>query len=119
MLMMKCMYQIIFQVPSNLVLKKIGANLWMSFLVTFTGIIVACSAAIKNGAGLLAVRFFLGIAETGVFPCSVYYFSIWYTRREQGKRFSIYYASAAVAGVSCCISCMLDLVYLIIDLYIA
>ncbi|CDS05759.1 hypothetical protein LRAMOSA08287 [Lichtheimia ramosa] len=89
---------IIFQVPSNLVLKKIGANLWMSFLVTFTGIIVACSAAIKNGAGLLAVRFFLGIAETGVFPCSVYYFSIWYTRREQGKRFSIYYASAAIAG---------------------
>lgn len=40
----------------------------MSLLVTFTGIIVACSAAIKNGAGLLAVRFFLGIAETGLFP---------------------------------------------------
>ena len=104
------LFQILFQVPSNLVLKKIGPNLWISLLVTFTGIIVACSAAIKNGAGLLAVRFCLGIAETGVFPGVLYYFSIWYTRREQGKRFSIFYASAAVAGVSGCILCMAGLI---------
>lgn len=57
-------------------------------------------AAVHNGAGLLASRFFLGITEAGLFPGVIYYLTLWYTRAEQASRLAFFFGCSTVAGVS-------------------
>lgn len=65
---------------------------------------------VSDRGGFLAGRFMLGVAESGLFPGVVYYFSMWYTRRERVFRISLFFSAAALAGsfggvlayVSCC-----------------
>jgi MFS family permease len=51
-----------------------------------------------NFAGLMSARFFLGLAEAGLFPGVQYYLSCWYKRSEFGKRSAIFFSAAAVSG---------------------
>lgn len=53
---------------------------------------------VKNNAGLLAARWFLGIAEAGLFPGVNFYLSCWYKSSEIGVRSSIFFSAAALAG---------------------
>lgn len=64
------------------------------------GVIMAAMSACKNGPGLLAARFFLGLAEAGLFPGIAFYLSVWYPRRHQSLRISMVWASSTIAGVS-------------------
>ncbi|KAI8145523.1 major facilitator superfamily domain-containing protein [Fennellomyces sp. T-0311] len=89
---------VIFEIPSNLMLKKVGPNIWIPLVMVSFGIVMACMAAITNGEGLLATRFFLGIAEAGLFPGVIFYMTLWYTRREQATRISIFFGCATLAG---------------------
>ena len=62
------------------------------------GVISAATAATKNYAGILAVRFFLGFVEAAYFPGCLYYLSCWYTRKELGLRTSFLYSGAIISG---------------------
>lgn len=53
---------------------------------------------VHNGGGLIAARFFLGVAEAGLFPGVNYYLSCWYKRSEFGIRAAIFFSAAAFAG---------------------
>ena len=53
---------------------------------------------IHNLPGFLVSRFFLGVTESGLFPGTVYYFSMWYKRRERQFRISLFFSGAALAG---------------------
>ena len=53
---------------------------------------------VTNYAGLLAARFFLGLAEAGLFPGVNYYLSCWYKRGELGLRAAVFFSAAALAG---------------------
>ncbi|KXN73682.1 MFS general substrate transporter [Conidiobolus coronatus NRRL 28638] len=59
---------ILFEVPSNLILKKIPVPIWISRIMITWGAITIALAFVTNFAGLMAGRFFLGIAEAGLFP---------------------------------------------------
>jgi MFS family permease len=48
--------------------------------------------------GFFVARFFLGVAESGLFPGVVYYFSMWYKRRERQYRVSLFFSAASLAG---------------------
>jgi MFS family permease len=52
----------------------------------------------QNFSGFLAVRFFLGVAESGLFPGTVFYFSMWYKRSEQHIRVALFFSAASLAG---------------------
>ena len=52
----------------------------------------------QNFSGLLAVRFFLGVAESGFFPGAAFYLSMWYKRNEQHYRISLLVAASTLAG---------------------
>jgi MFS family permease len=52
---------------------------------------------VHNYEGLLAARFFLGIAEAGIFPACTYYITCWYTRHEAMYRTALFYATASLA----------------------
>lgn len=53
---------------------------------------------VHNWSGLMAARFFLGLAEAGLFPGINYYLSCWYKRSEFGIRAAIFFSAAAVSG---------------------
>lgn len=53
---------------------------------------------VHNLAGFFAARFFLGVTESGLFPGVVYYFSMWYKRKERQYRISLFFGAAALAG---------------------
>lgn len=62
------------------------------------GVIMACMGLVTNIQGLDATRFFLGLAEAGLFPGVNYYLSCWYKRSELGIRAAIFFSAAAVSG---------------------
>lgn len=61
-------------------LKKIGPSKWIPIVMISWGIVMCCMAAVTTSAGLLVARFFLGITEAGLFPGTIFYLSLWYTR---------------------------------------
>jgi MFS family permease len=66
--------------------------------MTLWGICMTSMGLIHNGSGLIAARFFLGVAEAGLFPGVNYYLSCWYKRSEFGLRAAIFFSAAAFAG---------------------
>ncbi|KAK5004262.1 hypothetical protein LTR28_009150 [Elasticomyces elasticus] len=56
------------EVPSNIILKRVGPRYWIPFLVLAFGVISMCTAFVKSFTGLMVVRAFLGLAEGGTMP---------------------------------------------------
>ncbi|KAH9935277.1 major facilitator superfamily domain-containing protein [Fomitopsis serialis] len=79
----------------NMVLKRLTPRLWLPTIMVVWGIVSTLMGLVHNYAGLLAVRFFLGATEAGLFPGVVYYLSCWYKRKEQHFRISIFSALLA------------------------
>ncbi len=65
---------VIFEIPSNLVLKKFTPSLWISFIVVMWGIVATCQGFVQDYGGLLACRVLLGAFEAGLFPGLTYVF---------------------------------------------
>ncbi|KAI9323601.1 major facilitator superfamily domain-containing protein [Dichotomocladium elegans] len=89
---------ILFEVPANVLLKLFGPRRWIAIIMLTWGAIMASMAAVKTSAGLIVARFFLGVAEAGLFPGIIYYLSLWYPRHLQTLRVSIFYSASTVAG---------------------
>lgn len=89
---------ILFEVPSNLLLKRLSPHVWLSICVLGFGITELCQGFVQNYSGLLATRFFLGFFEAGVFPGGFYLISFWYKRNEAQKRFTVYFCSVILAA---------------------
>ncbi|KXN73672.1 MFS general substrate transporter [Conidiobolus coronatus NRRL 28638] len=73
-------------------------TLWIARIMFTWGVITMALAAVKNFEGLMAGRFFLGLAEAGLFPGIVYYMSFWYTRKELGIRLALILSTSNIAG---------------------
>lgn len=58
---------IAFEIPSNVILKRLKPHVWLSFCMFLFGLVTICQGLVQNYSGLLATRFFLGLAETGMF----------------------------------------------------
>ncbi|KAI1461617.1 MFS general substrate transporter [Annulohypoxylon moriforme] len=89
---------ILFEVPSNVLMKKLNPHVWLSGCILCFGIIMLCQGFVQSYSGLLATRFFLGLAEAGIFPGSFYLISFWYTKEEAQKRFTVYWSSTILSG---------------------
>ncbi|KAJ5179111.1 hypothetical protein N7492_002321 [Penicillium capsulatum] len=89
---------IIFEIPSNIVMKKLKPHVWLSGCIIAFGVVMLGQAFVESYGGLIATRFFLGLAECGIFPGSFYLISFWYKRAEAQKRFTMYWSSVIFAG---------------------
>ena len=63
---------ILFEIPSNVILKKLKPRIWLSICMFTFGLVTLLQGFVQNYSGLLATRFFLGLAETGMFPGAFY-----------------------------------------------
>src|SRR3954470_13213614 len=64
----------VFEVPSNVIMEKVGARLWIARIMITWGILSGLTACVTDSTSFAIVRFFLGIAEAGFFPGLVLYF---------------------------------------------
>jgi MFS transporter, ACS family, tartrate transporter len=68
----------IFEVPSNVIMEKVGARLWIARIMITWGICAGITAMVTGSTSFAVVRFFLGVAEAGFFPGLVLYFTYWF-----------------------------------------
>ena len=73
------------EVPSNLILHRVGARVWLTRIMVTWGLISACTAFVQNGWQLIAVRMLLGVAEAGLFPGLIYCLALWFPPRLRGR----------------------------------
>ncbi|KAI2633537.1 MFS general substrate transporter [Hypomontagnella submonticulosa] len=88
---------VLFEIPCNIVLKRTTPRIWLPTLTIVWGVVATLMGIVHNLAGFLVSRFFLG-AESGLFPGVVFYFSMWYKRRERQYRISLFFSAASLAG---------------------
>ncbi|KAF8653322.1 hypothetical protein AX16_004022 [Volvariella volvacea WC 439] len=96
-----CLYfvpYILFQLPGNLVLRKLGVRNWLTFLVVSWGAVQLAMGFVPTWGYLTLCRILLGLFEAGFFPALVYIISTWYRRHEVQKRLAIFYLISITMG---------------------
>jgi len=89
----------LFEVPSNLVLHRVGARLWISRIMISWGVISAAMMFVRTAPTFYALRFLLGAAEAGFFPGVVYYLSHWYPEGQRARAIAAFMTAVPVSGV--------------------
>ena len=74
----------LFEVPSNMLLEKLGARLWLTRITITWGVVASLMAFARNENEFYFLRFALGAAEAGFFPGVIYYFTRWLPAAERG-----------------------------------
>ncbi|KAK5653409.1 hypothetical protein OQA88_8894 [Cercophora sp. LCS_1] len=80
---------VLFEIPCNMALQRIGPRKWIAGQVLAFGIVASLQIFVKERKGFLASRFVLGFCESGYIPGSIYTLSTWYTRRELARRVAL------------------------------
>ncbi len=89
----------IFEVPSNLILERVGARLWLARIAITWGIISTAMAWVYDEKSFLVMRFLLGLAEAGLLPGILLYFSYWIPSRERGKALAFFMTATAISNI--------------------
>jgi ACS family tartrate transporter-like MFS transporter len=75
----------LFEVPSNLVLARVGARRWIGRIAITWGILAVGMLFVRSSTSFLVMRFLLGVAEAGYFPGIIYYLSLWFPERHLAR----------------------------------
>ncbi|KAF2446267.1 MFS general substrate transporter [Karstenula rhodostoma CBS 690.94] len=89
---------ILWDVPSNLVIKHLKAGYYLPGLLIVWGLVSMCTGFVKSYAGLLVARFFLGLAEGGLLGGMLVYLAMFYRRHEMLYRITLFYCAAPLSG---------------------
>jgi MFS transporter, ACS family, tartrate transporter len=89
----------IFEIPSNLLLHKIGARVWIARILITWGMVAMLGGAVHSVPQLYVVRFLLGVAEAGFFPGIVLYLTYWFRQSEQAHAISLFATALPVASI--------------------
>jgi ACS family tartrate transporter-like MFS transporter len=87
-----------FEVPSNMVLQRVGARLWIARIMITWGMISALMAAATGPISFLVLRFLLGVAEAGFFPGMIFYLTQWFPSAVRARAISILYIAVPVSN---------------------
>jgi MFS transporter, ACS family, tartrate transporter len=90
---------LVFEIPSNLLLHKIGARIWMARILLTWGVLAMATGFVRNLHELYAVRFLLGVAEAGYFPGIVLYLTYWFRSSERSQATALFIAAVPIACI--------------------
>ncbi|KAI5477758.1 MFS general substrate transporter [Pseudohyphozyma bogoriensis] len=93
-----CTSYVLFEIPAQIVLKKLNPRIWLPTITIAWGITATLQGLISNEKGFYAARFFMGVAEAGLFPGVIFVFSMFYKRNERHWRVAVFFGGAALAG---------------------
>jgi MFS transporter, ACS family, tartrate transporter len=89
----------LLEIPSNLMLHKIGARVWIARILISWGIVAMLTGFVRNAHQLYLARFLLGLAEAGYFPGIVLYLTYWFRQREQAQAIALFLTGLPVASI--------------------
>ncbi|ALZ84406.1 hypothetical protein APT59_09405 [Pseudomonas oryzihabitans] len=89
----------LFEVPSNLLLDRFGARVWIARILVTWGVIAAATAFAQTAMHLYILRFLLGVAEAGFFPGIIVYLTYWFRSRELATTVALFTAAIPVSYV--------------------
>ncbi|NIF30466.1 MFS transporter [Pantoea sp. Tr-811] len=89
----------LFEVPSNVMLNKYGARVWIARILVTWGAIAAATAFAQTANQLYVLRFFLGVAEAGFFPGVIVYLTYWFRAKELATTVALFTAAIPVSYI--------------------
>lgn len=90
---------VVFEIPSNMLLMRVGARLWISRIMITWGIISALMATVSTPTSFYILRFLLGAAEAGFIPAVLYYLTIWFPSSQRGKASALFLSGIPLSGI--------------------
>lgn len=90
---------ILFEVPSNLILYRVGARFWITRIMVTWGIISAAMAFVQGETSFYILRFLLGVAETGLVPGVMLYLAMWIPNANKARITALFYLAVPVATI--------------------
>jgi len=89
----------IFEIPSNLVMHKVGARTWIARILISWGIVAMATGFVRNATHLYVARFLLGVAEAGYFPGILLYLTYWFRRSQLAHAVALFLSAIPVANI--------------------
>jgi sugar phosphate permease len=89
----------LFEIPSNLILQRVGARIWIGRIVISWGALTALHVFVAGPQSFYLLRFLLGLAEAGFAPGLLFYFTLWFPSQYRGAAMSRYLTASAIAVV--------------------
>lgn len=89
----------LFEIPSNLILYKVGARIWIARILIIWGVVASLSGFVHTVHQLYIARFLLGVAEAGYYPGILLYLTYWFRRREQAQAIALFMTGVPISSV--------------------
>jgi MFS transporter, ACS family, tartrate transporter len=89
----------LFEIPSNIILERVGARLWIARIMVTWGLISAGLMLVRTPPLFYLLRFLLGVAEAGFFPGVIYYLSLWYPTAQRARAIAAFMTAVPVTGL--------------------
>jgi D-galactonate transporter len=89
----------IFEIPSNVILHRVGARVWIARIMISWGIISALTMFVTTPTMFYVMRFLLGAAEAGFFPGIILYLTYWFPARRRGRMTTLFMTAIALSGL--------------------
>ena len=90
---------VLAEVPSNIILHKVGARTWIARILVTWGLVSACMLFVRSETSFYVLRFLLGVAEAGFFPGIIYFLMQWFPASRRARVLSIFYVATPLSGV--------------------
>ncbi|MGE5816592.1 MAG: MFS transporter [Deltaproteobacteria bacterium] len=90
---------VFFEIPSNLIMARVGARIWIARIMITWGLVSICMLFVGTPLSFYSLRFLLGVAEAGFFPGMILYLTYWIPAAERARAFALFLTSTSLAGV--------------------
>ena len=90
---------VVFEIPSNVILARVGARLWIARIMITWGVVSASMMFVRSATSFYVLRFLLGLAEAGFFPGIIFYLTRWVPARERARAIAAFMTATLMAGV--------------------
>ncbi len=88
-----------FEVPSNIILHRVGARVWIARIVVTWGLVASATAFVQGEISFYVVRVLLGVAEAGFFPGIILYLTYWFPRAQRAKIVALFFLAVPLSSV--------------------
>ena len=89
----------LFEVPSNLIMEKVGARLWLSRIMVTWALVSMANAFVQGPVSFFVVRFLLGLAEAGFYPGILLYFTYWFPAATRARILALFCMGIPVSNI--------------------
>jgi ACS family tartrate transporter-like MFS transporter len=89
----------LFEIPSNILMHRIGARVWIARIMVSWGLVVIATAWAQSATQLYILRFLLGVAEAGFFPGIILYITYWFRAKEQARAVALFMTALAASNI--------------------